>query len=472
MDYLKSVVPSQLLSERGSNLVVISPEHRRNVQDQLLNTQVATTLYKDRQKAYDMIASFLKIPFIDKEVANNSYPRKMGHIDGLKPHNSRKDTALDWTDVYEKEPSSSSALESSENKGTTSEGLSQHEGADTEELGSGNHKYKKVIYGEEALKISPQRPGVSEACRSVELSDTLTLWGFGVSVQPSTEGLAAAFGNGLSTACVIKMGAQVTSVICIEHSWIMPKSGRVGLPLWSSTYDNVSVVSSIVHDGAALPNTEKTLPFGGEDISRCLLWTQRHHQTWPQIRTDMFTKLIDLLMRNRLKESYCEIKEGELDAVGVVHSYEDGMPAGSHAYPPPPGVWFRDYEDLLEDTWHMEFPRRPEMSDSLFPNMNTGYPMWDGYPAFSAKPKKEEKVGLAEAITSSILSTGWWSGFNKRSCSCSGGKGTACMASQFVCSSSRAICTLAFPFFMELMKAPETSKKIAACFRSSKQQHI
>ncbi|XP_068326899.1 actin-related protein 9-like isoform X2 [Pyrus communis] len=211
------------------------------------------------------------------------------------------------------------------------------------------------------------------------------------------EGLAAAFGNGLSTACIVKMGAQVTSVICIE------------------------------------------------DISRCLLWTQRHHHTWPQIRTDMFTKLIDLLMRNRLKESYCEIKEGELDAVGVVHSYEDGMPAGSHktrltalnvppmglffpmvlvpdAYPPPPSVWFRDYEDMLEDTWHMEFPRRPEISDSLFPNMNTGYPMWDGYPAFSAKPKKEEKVGLAKVITSSILSTGWWSGFDKRSCSCSGGK--------------------------------------------------
>ncbi|TQE00832.1 hypothetical protein C1H46_013627 [Malus baccata] len=338
-DYLKSVVPSQLLSERGSNLVVINLGSANIRIGLLLNTQVATTQYKDRQKAYDMIASFLKIPFIDKEVANNSYPRK--------------------------------------------------------------------------------------------------------------EGLAAAFGNGLSTACVIKMGAQVTSVICIES--------------WSSTYDNVSVVSSIVHDGAALPNTEKTLPFGGEDISRCLLWTQRHHQTWPQIRTDMFTKLIDLLMRNRLKESYCEIKEGELDAVGVVHSYEDGMPAGSHktrltalnvrwwsgfdkrscscsggkegeldavgvvhsnedgmpagshktrltalnvhAYPPPPGVWFRDYEDMLEDTWHMEFPRRPEMSDSLFPNMNTGYPMWDGYPAFSAKPKKEEKVGLAEAITSSILST-------------------------------------------------------------------
>ncbi|KAB2619849.1 actin-related protein 9, partial [Pyrus ussuriensis x Pyrus communis] len=493
-DYLKSVVPSQLLSERGSNLVVINPGsaniriglaskdtplniphsiawHTTRAQEKcsrpgfmlfrnftlyllfrLLNTQVTTTEYMDRQK----IATFLKIQFIDKEVANNSYPRKMGRIDGLNPRNSRKDTAFDWTDVYEKEPSLSSALEISENKSTTSEGLSQHEGADTEEPGSGNHKYKNVIYGEEALKISPVSAAYQRRVQAIDyikLSDTPTLWAdiiftrglhkFGYrnvrseltismsfqikellfvvlrdlcfsSAVVHQEGLAAAFGNGLSMACVVKMGAQVTSVICIES--------------WSTTYDNVSLVSSIIHDGAALPNTEKTLPFGGEDISRCLLWTQRHHHTWPQIRTDMFTKLIDLLMRNRLKESYCEIKEGELDAVGVVHSYEDGMPAGSHktrltalnvppmglffpmvlvpdAYPPPPSVWCRDYEDMLEDTWHMEFRRRPEMSDSLFPNMNTGYPMWDGYPAFSAKPKKEEKVGLAKAITSSILST-------------------------------------------------------------------
>ncbi|XP_022722649.1 actin-related protein 9-like [Durio zibethinus] len=71
-------------------------------------------------------------------------------------------------------------------------------------------------------------------------------------------------------------------------------------------------------------------PGAANDISRCLLWTQRHHQTWPQIRTDILTKPIDLLMLNRLKESYCEIQEGELDAVAIVHSYEDAMPAGSH----------------------------------------------------------------------------------------------------------------------------------------------
>lgn len=30
------------------------------------------------------------------------------------------------------------------------------------------------------------------------------------------EGIAAVFGNGLSTACVVNIGAQVTSLICIE----------------------------------------------------------------------------------------------------------------------------------------------------------------------------------------------------------------------------------------------------------------
>ncbi|KAJ4824513.1 hypothetical protein Tsubulata_050961 [Turnera subulata] len=50
--------------------------------------------------------------------------------------------------------------------------------------------------------------------------------------------------------------------------------------------------------------------------------------------------------------------------------------------------------------------RRPDVSDGLFPAFNVGLPMWENYPVFSAKPKKEEKVGLAEAISSSILSTG------------------------------------------------------------------
>ncbi|GKV18994.1 hypothetical protein SLEP1_g29295 [Rubroshorea leprosula] len=474
MDYLKTVVPSQLVSERGSNLVVINPGSanlrvglahqdtpfivphciarrttqipKLNVQDQILNSQVTTAQHMEREKAYDAIASLLKIPFLDEEVANNSFPRKMGRIDGYNPINARKDTAFTWTDVYVKDQNSSMVSESSMNRSEGNDSLGQHEGTDSEGPSSSECKFKEFICGEEALRISPTEPyslrrpirrghlNISQHYPFQQvLEDLQTIWDWILieklhiphherslysvilvasetfdnreikeilsillrdlhfsSAVVHQEGLAAVFGNGLSTACVVNIGAQATSVICIE-------------------------------DGMALPNTEKTLPFGGEDISRCLLWTQRHHQTWPQIRTDILTKPIDLLMLNRLKESYCEIKEGELDAAAVVHSYEDGMPPGSHkirltalnvppmglfhpallvpdVYPPPPRSWFHDYEDMLEDVWNM--------SDSQFPGISAGLPMWDNYPVFSTKPKKEEKVGLAEAITSSILSAG------------------------------------------------------------------
>lgn len=484
MDYLKSVVPSQLVSERGSNLVVINPGSanvriglasqdapfyiphciarfttqvpKRNVQDQMLNSQVTTVQHMERERAYDVAASFLKIPFLDEEVANNALPRKMGRVDGFNnPQNIRKDTAFAWTNVYEKNLTSSSATnEVVVNKRVDIESADQHQGAASQEPSSSEPKLKQLICGEEALRISPAEPYC--LCRPIRrghlnisqhypmqqvLEDLHAIWEWilveklhiplserimysAILVVPETfdnreikemlsivlrdlrfssavvhqEGLAAVFGNGLSTACVVNIGAQVASVTCVE-------------------------------DGVALPTTEKTLPFGGEDISRCLLWTQRHHQTWPQIRTDVLSKPIDLLMLNRLKESYCEIKEGELDAVAIVHSYEDNMPAGSHktrlaalnvppvglfyptllvpdVYPPPSRSWFHDYEDMLEDTWQMDFPRRPEMPDGLFPGINVGLPMWDNYPVFPTKPKKEEKVGLAEAITSSILSTG------------------------------------------------------------------
>lgn len=68
---------------------------------------------------------------------------------------------------------------------------------------------------------------------------------------------------------------------------------------------------------------------------------------------------------------------------------------------------FHDYEDMLEDTFYSnEFSRRSDMSDTFYPNVNGGLPMWESYPFYSTKPKKEEKVGLAEAITHCILSTG------------------------------------------------------------------
>lgn len=57
---------------------------------------------------------------------------------------------------------------------------------------------------------------------------------------------------------------------------------------------------------------------------------------------------------------------------------------------------FNDSEDMLEDTWNMEYA-----------GANTGLGIWDSYyPVYPTRLKKYDNVGLAEAIVSSILSTG------------------------------------------------------------------
>ncbi|XP_021721805.1 actin-related protein 9-like isoform X2 [Chenopodium quinoa] len=482
MDYLKTVVPSQFVAERGANLVIINPgsanikiglgtqdapliiphciarrttganlHPRKNVVDQALNSQVTTAQHVERERAYDTIASFLKIPSLNEEVSN-SYSRKMSRLDGSNLTTCKKEPEFTWTDVFEKKPDFFPPSETSTNN-DVSDHLSDLNNEHKETASVSEQIYREFICGEEALRISPCEPfclrrpirrghfNVSPYYPAQQvLEDLRTIWEWilteklhiplnqrttysAVLVVPETfdnreikelmslvlgdlrfgvavvhqEALATVFGNGLSTACVVNIGAQVTSVICVE-------------------------------DGVALPATGITLSFGGEDISRCLLWTQRHHQTWPPIRTDAVAKPIDLLMLNRLKESYCQIKEGETDAFVVVHSYEDGTSVGAHktrltalnvppmglfypkllvpeVYLPPPRTWFHDYEDMLEDTSNVEYPRRPDGSD-LYPGFNAGFSMWEGYTVFTNKHKKEENLGLAEAITKSILSTG------------------------------------------------------------------
>uniref|UniRef100_A0A803KTA5 Actin-related protein 9 n=1 Tax=Chenopodium quinoa TaxID=63459 RepID=A0A803KTA5_CHEQI len=469
MDYLKTVVPSQFVAERGANLVIINPgsanikiglgtqdaplviphciarrttganlHPRKNVVDQALNSQVTTAQHVERERAYDTIASFLKIPSLNEEVSN-SYSRKMSRLDGSNLTTCKKDPGFTWTDVFEKKPDFFPAsvihAETSTNNDVIHH-LSDLNNEHKETAVVSERKYREFICGEEALRISPCEPFclrrpirrghfnvspyypaqqvledlraiwewilteklhiplnqrttysavlvVPETFDNCEIKELLSIvlgdLRFGVAVIHQ-EALATVFGNGLSTACVVNIGAQVTSVICVE------------------------------------------------DISRCLLWTQRHHQTWPPIRTDAVAKPIDLLMLNRLKESYCQIKEGDTDAVVVVHSYEDGTSVGAHktrltalnvppmglfypkllvpeVYLPPPRTWFHDYEDMLEDTSNVEYPRRPDGSD-LYPGFNAGFSMWEGYTVFTNKHKKEENLGLAEAITKSILSTG------------------------------------------------------------------
>ncbi|KAJ1384887.1 actin-related protein 9 [Sesbania bispinosa] len=169
------------MSERGSNLVVINPgsaniriglasrdtpfniphciaRHttqvpKRNVQDQMLNTQATTAQHMEREKAYDVIASLLKIPFLDEEAPSNTFPRKMGRVDGYNPHSTKKDLPFTWTNVYEEATGTSS-------KDETSASLDPKEGtaADSKELGVSELKFREFICGEEALRTSLTEP--------------------------------------------------------------------------------------------------------------------------------------------------------------------------------------------------------------------------------------------------------------------------------------------------------------------------
>ncbi|WVY99154.1 hypothetical protein V8G54_031305 [Vigna mungo] len=311
-DYLKSALPSQIISERGSNLVVINPDtpfniphciarHTKktegNVIDQMLNSHVVPEQHKEREKAYNTIASLLKIPFLDEEAPSNSIPRKMGRVDGHNPHIIRKNLPFTWSNLYEEAIDSSVSLETS-SKGENGESSDPKEGEDSKDINASERKFKEFICGDEALRISPTEPYC--ICRPIRrghlnisqhysmqqvLDDLHTIWDwilieklhiprnernmysavlvmpetfdnrgiwrssfyvsvlttsrnkgnyiFGVartllwlcSGTPGVEGIAAVFGNGLSTACVVNIGAQ---------------------------------------DGGALPSTGKTLPFGGE----------------------------------------------------------------------------------------------------------------------------------------------------------------------------------------------------------------
>ncbi|KAK8448454.1 hypothetical protein SEVIR_7G016900v4 [Setaria viridis] len=443
MDYLKTVVPSQLMAERGSNLVVINPgsanvrmgfasqdvpfniphciarhinpqegeEPKFSVRDQMLNCRATSSQNAERESAYDIIAALMKIPFLDEEMPspNQPLPPKMGRVDGFSSQQSRDDSKFTWTNVTERSIKPSTSIDRSVYKdaeeGTLPSTSGDDNGHDVEE-----NKYKEMIFGEDALKIPPSesyclsrpiRRGHFNVSHNYSLHQVLedlrTIWnwmlteklhinprdrglysailvlgetfdnreikemlsivlhdlGFSTAVVHQ-EALAAAFGNGLSTACVVNIGAQVTQVVCVE-------------------------------DGVALPHTALALPYGGDDISRCLLWVQRRHHTWPNFQTDPVSKPIDMLMLNKIKESYSQIRSGTFDAVALVHSYDDDRSAGHQKtrlsalnvppmgllyprvlvpeeYPPPPRSWFQDYDDMLEDTW--------QTSDSLYPGGN------------------------------------------------------------------------------------------------------
>ncbi|MCO5578945.1 hypothetical protein L7F22_032796 [Adiantum nelumboides] len=99
-------------------------------------------------------------------------------------------------------------------------------------------------------------------------------------IDDPAESVAVTFGTGASSGCVVNIGAQVTSVICVE-------------------------------EGVALPTTRVILPFGGEDISRCLLWLEQKLKSWPPVECKPLSNPVDLLLLEQVKERHCCLEDGD-----------------------------------------------------------------------------------------------------------------------------------------------------------------
>ncbi|OWK63548.1 actin-related protein 8 isoform X2 [Lonchura striata] len=90
------------------------------------------------------------------------------------------------------------------------------------------------------------------------------------------ESVCATFGSGLSSACIVDVGDQKTSVCCVE-------------------------------DGVSHRNTRLCLAYGGSDVSRCFYWLMQR-AGFPY-RDCQLTNKLDCLLLQHLKETFCHLDQ-------------------------------------------------------------------------------------------------------------------------------------------------------------------
>ncbi|KAJ1975822.1 actin-like protein arp8 [Dimargaris xerosporica] len=93
------------------------------------------------------------------------------------------------------------------------------------------------------------------------------------------ESVCVTFGAGISSACVVDVGAQQTSAVCVE-------------------------------DGYCLPTTRVSVKYGGDDITRAFteLLLRRH---FPYAEVDL-NRTYDWQLMDDLKEKYCSLNESDV----------------------------------------------------------------------------------------------------------------------------------------------------------------
>lgn len=115
-------------------------------------------------------------------------------------------------------------------------------------------------------------------------------------VIPCQESVCGAFGSGLPSACVIDVGAEKTSICCVE-------------------------------DGLSLPASRMTLNYGGNDITRC--FHELLEMTNFPYRTVDVSDPFDIQLLQELKETYChlslEIPPGHVHEFQVMRPNEQTM---------------------------------------------------------------------------------------------------------------------------------------------------
>ncbi|KAG0291215.1 actin-like protein arp8 [Dissophora globulifera] len=99
----------------------------------------------------------------------------------------------------------------------------------------------------------------------------------GVIIQQ--ESVCASYGAGVSTACVVDIGAEVTKVSCVE-------------------------------DGICIPNSRAVLKYGGDDITRCFTALIKR-AGFPYHELDL-AQTYDWRLMEELKEKWCTMNEADL----------------------------------------------------------------------------------------------------------------------------------------------------------------
>nr|AXR85311.1 ARP9 [Sanionia uncinata] len=510
-DYYKSLVPSQLVAERGEEIVVINPgsanvriglasakapvsvphciahqlrmsgseqdsaelPKKGAIGDSRFGTSsLSASRVDERQDALELVVSQLKVRSFFSDAKAGA-----GDSNSCELLSKERDTGFEWTNVEENFAGRSvpRIQKSSIANDRTDDFYKNHErnsgkvttdADDAKDMELHKQKldrfklYRKYICGEEALKIPASLPytlyrpmcrgrlNISSKYSMQQVCDDIyRIWDYiltekcqigsklrprfsAVLVVPDTldnrevkellsvvlrdlqfhsavviqECVAATFGNGFSSGCIVNMGSQVISGMCVE-------------------------------EGVAIPSTRFLLPYGGDDITRCLLWIQRRKKTWPIADTDLLRDPLDFQTLEKLKETHCVLFDGEQHTTVDVRCRMAGEPTRvytillSSLNIPPMGLfypsllsleefsplsrpWFHiDHEDNTDDAFS-EAGRRLETNETGLTNgsLNGNSINNDSDPYdFEDKEKKEvEEIssGLAQAIVKSILSLG------------------------------------------------------------------